>query len=275
MPQAYREIEIHGAVFEERIYLARGIESIRIFVGEITERKRAEESLRQFNAELQTRNAELDAFAHTVAHDIKNPLHLIVGYTADLAADLTTPEFACTGLSIILKSAYKISSITDDLLLLSEVRQKDMAVEPLEMAAIIAEARQRVAHQINDQAEIRLPEAWPLALGYAPWIEDVWFNYLNNALKHAGRPACIELGGESLSNGMARFWIHDNGFGIAPADQANLFTLFYQAPGARGGHGLGLSIVKRIVEKLGGEVGVQSSGVPGEGSIFSFTLPAA
>ncbi len=276
MPQVYREVEINGATFEERIYLARGIGSIRIFVGDITERKRAEERLRQFNAELQARNTELDAFAHSVAHDIKNPLQLIVGYAEDLAEDVATPEFARTALSIILKSGYKINSITDDLLLLSEVRRKDMAVEPLDMAAIITEARQRVVQLIDDQAGIRLPAAWPLALGYAPWVEEVWFNYLSNALKHAGRPACIELGGESLSNGMARFWIRDNGVGIAPADQADLFTLFYQVSGARGrGHGLGLSIVKRIVEKLGGEVGVQSSGVPGEGSIFSFTLPAA
>ena len=74
---------------------------------------------------------------------------------------------------------------------------------------------------------------------------------------------------------MVRFWIHDNGNGITLANQALLFTAFYQSPHSRSGYGLGLSIVKRIVEKLGGEVAVQSSGVPGEGSMFSFTLPAA
>ena len=74
---------------------------------------------------------------------------------------------------------------------------------------------------------------------------------------------------------MARFWIRDNGIGIAPENQARLFTTFYRVFSAGNGHGLGLSIVKRIVEKLGGEVGVQSSGTPGEGSIFSFSLPAA
>ena len=67
----------------------------------------------------------------------------------------------------------------------------------------------------------------------------------------------------------------DVGNGIPPAKQAVLVTAFYQPPSSSGGHGLGLSIVKRITEKLGGEVAVQSSGVPGEGSTFSFTLPAA
>ena len=97
-----------------------------------------------------------------------------------------------------------------------------------------------------------------------------------NALKYGGRPLHIELGGERLSTGKCRFWVRDNGVGIAPAVQSNLFTTAnYTLGSRRRGYGLGLSIVKRIVEKLGGEVGVCSSGVPGEGCEFSFTLPAA
>ncbi len=92
----------------------------------------------------------------------------------------------------------------------------------------MAEARLRVSHLIDDQTEISVPACWPRALGYDPWVEEVWANYLSNALKYAGRPARIELGGELQSNGMVRFWIHDNGNGIAPAKQARLFTAFYQ-----------------------------------------------
>ena len=99
--------------------------------------------------------------------------------------------------------------------------------------------------------------------------------YLSNALKYAGQPARIELGGELQADGLVRFWIHDNGDGIAPAKQALLCTAFYRPTSLSSGHGLGLSIVKRIIEKLGGEVAVQSCGAPGEGSTFSFTLPAA
>jgi signal transduction histidine kinase len=124
------------------------------------------------------------------------------------------------------------------------------------------------------QAVVKLPPEWPPVSGYAPWVEEVWVNYLSNALKYGGRPPRIELGAQPQPDGMVRFWIHDNGSGLTPADQARLFAPFTRLNRARGiGHGLGLSIVRRIVEKLGGQVGVESQ--PGQGSTFFFTLPAA
>jgi PAS domain S-box-containing protein len=272
-----REVVIGSAVFAESIYWTPGFGTIRIFATDITERKRMEEALQQFNAELQARNAELNAFAHTVAHDIKNPLHLLIGY-ADVLAETYAQlpaETVVESLRFLLKSGRKLNSITDNLLLLSQVRQQDVVREPLDMEVIVADARLRVSHLIDDQTAISVPARWPCTLGYAPWVEEVWANYLSNALKYAGRPARIELGSEELPNGMVRFWIRDNGNGIPPANQALLFTAFLQLPRAGSGYGLGLSIVKRIVEKLGGKVAVQSSGAPGEGSTFSFTLPAA
>ncbi len=272
-----REVPIGSAVFAESIYLTPGFGTIRIFATDITERKRMEEALHQFNAELQARNAELDAYAHTVAHDIKNPLHLMLGHADVLLenyAQLPTDVIA-DSLRRILKSGRKLTSITDNLLLLSQVRQKSIIMEPLDMGVIVAEARLRVSSLVHSQTEIVVPTHWPRALGYEPWVEEVWANYLSNALKYAGRPGRIELGGELQPTGMARFWIRDNGNGIDPAKQALLFTAFYQPAYSSSGHGLGLSIVKRIVEKLGGEVAVHSSGIPGEGSTFSFTLPAA
>jgi PAS domain S-box-containing protein len=273
----HREVVIGSAVFAEGIYLAPGFGTIRIFATDITERKRMEEALHQFNAELQARNTELDAFAHTVAHDIKNPLHSMIGYADVLSENYARlpAETVVDALQRILKGGHKLNSITDNLLLLAQVRQQDIVREPLDMGGIVAEARQRTSHLIDDQTEIVVSDQWPSALGYDPWVEEVWANYLSNALKYAGRPARIELGGELQSDGMARFWIHDNGNGIAPAKQALLFTAFYQPTYSGGGHGLGLSIAKRIVEKLGGEVAMQSSGMPGEGSTFSFTLPTA
>jgi PAS domain S-box-containing protein len=272
-----REVPIGHAVFAEIIYLTPGFGTIRIFATDITERKRMEEALHQYNAELQARNAELDAFALTVAHDIKNPLHLVLGHADVLLENHARLPAALVreSLQLILKSVRKLNSITDNLLLLSQVRQTEIALSPLDMTGIVAEARLRVAHLITDQTVLSVPDQWPRALGYEPWVEEVWANYFSNALKYAGQPARIELGGELQANGMVRFWIRDNGSGIAPAKQARLFTAFYQPTYSSSGHGLGLSIVKRIVEKLGGEVAVQSSGVPGEGCTFSFTLPAA
>jgi PAS domain S-box-containing protein len=272
-----REVVIGSAVFAESIYLTPDLGTVRIFAADITERTHMEEALHQFNAELQARNIELDTFAHTVAHDIKNPLHVILGHADVLAENYARlpVETITDSLRAILKIGRKLNSITDNLLLLSQVRQQDIVREPLDMDLIVAEARLRVTHLIDERTKIVLPAHWPRALGYDPWIEEVWTNYLSNALTYAGRPAYVELGGELQPDGMARFWIRDNGNGIAPAKQAQLFTAFYRPTHSSSGHGLGLSIVKRIVEKLGGKVAVHSGGMPGEGSIFSFTLPVA
>ena len=126
------------------------------------------------------------------------------------------------------------------------------------------------------QAQIRYPQHWPVALGHAPWIEEVWTNYLSNGIKYGGQPPRLQLGATACSDGMIRFWVRDNGPGLTPEEQAQLFMPFTQLDQARAlGHGLGLSIVRRILEKLGGQVGVESEGVPGEGCRFWFTLPAA
>ncbi|NIU99771.1 MAG: hybrid sensor histidine kinase/response regulator, partial [Phycisphaerae bacterium] len=124
------------------------------------------------------------------------------------------------------------------------------------------------------RGEIIFPKTWPVAQGYAPWIEEVWTNYLSNALKYGGRPPRLELGAKRQSDGMIRFWVRDNGPGLKPETQATLFTEFTRLTEVRAqGHGLGLSIVRRIIEKLGGEVGFDSENVPGQGSAFYFTLP--
>jgi signal transduction histidine kinase len=121
-------------------------------------------------------------------------------------------------------------------------------------------------------AQVVVAAAWPTALGYAPWIESVWSNYLSNAIKYGGRPLRIEVGGEEVAGGFARFWVRDNGRGLTPEEQARLFTSFTRLGQPRSlGHGLGLTIVRRIVERLGGKVGVESE--PGKGSTFWFTLP--
>jgi PAS domain S-box-containing protein len=279
---------IHWCKDGRRVLVLASVRLLRDAAGEpigavsvnrdITERKQMEEALRQSNAELQARNVELNAFAHTVAHDIKNPLHLIIGYAGVLLESYTTlaSDEVVKSLQLIECSSEKLNSITDNLLLLSQVHQQDIIRAPLEMAAIVAEARQRVAHLLDTQTCLSVPAVWPTALGYEPWVEEVWVNLLSNALKYAGRSARIELGGEREAAGLARFWVRDNGPGITPADQAHLFEAFYQVVTRQGsGHGLGLSIVKRIIEKLGGQVSVQSTGVPGEGACFSFTLPAA
>jgi two-component system, sensor histidine kinase and response regulator len=170
-----------------------------------------------------------------------------------------------------------MDSIIKELLLLAEVRKTGIELQPLHMGSIVQEARCRLANVIDSTHAEFLPAViseWPVARGYAPWVEEVWANYLSNAMKYGGQPPRLELGAIALQDGMVRFWVRDNGRGIPPEQCARLFTPFTRLdPDRAAGHGLGLSTVRRIVEKLGGQVAVES--VAGEGSVFSFTLPAA
>jgi signal transduction histidine kinase/DNA-binding response OmpR family regulator len=247
---------------------------------------------RQYTAKLQARNEELDAFAHTVAHDLKHPLGLMIGFAEALEenCDTITVEELRRHLCTVARTGRKMRDIFNELLLLAGVREAKVEIEPLDMAHIVAQVRRRLAYLIKEhQAHVVLPprETWPVALGYGPWIEEVWVNYVNNAIKYGGQPPRVELGfGESaalvsepaqtrsFADSQIRFWVRDNGAGLASEEQARLFTPFTRLSSHAQrveGHGLGLSIARRIVERLGGQVGVKSQ--VGAGSTFWFTLP--
>jgi signal transduction histidine kinase len=279
-----RELDKH---FEVLAYSLQEGQFATVFT-DITERVRVDETLRQYATDLEASNEELDAFAHTVAHDLKNPLAIIVGNAEVLENDhaLLSSEELQKHLRVIAQSGRKTSNIIDELLLLATARKMEVKARALDMANIVAEALQRLTYMIAEyQAEILLPDAWPMALGYGPWIEEVWVNYLSNAIKYGGQPPRVVLGSDTVANtqprpsslphpSMVRFWVRDNGDGLTPEDQVQLFTPFTQLHRVRAqGHGLGLSIVQRIVEQLDGQVGAESR--VGEGSLFSFTLPAA
>ncbi|MCJ7550782.1 MAG: ATP-binding protein, partial [Anaerolineae bacterium] len=251
---------------------------------DITEIKQAEEQLRQYATDLEARNAELDAFAHTVAHDLRNPLSGLIGFvdllqaSAEDRGDAEYLEYS----HYLTRSSVKMSSIVDELLLLSSVREvDDVEAGTLDMTRIVKDVRERLDYLIDEYgAEVSVPETWLLATGYEPWVEEVWVNYLSNAVKYGGDAETetlprIQLGSDEVDAGASvRFWVRDNGRGLTAEQCAQLFTPFERLHNVRAeGHGLGLSIVRRILEKLGGEVGVEST--PGEGSTFYFTLPAA
>lgn len=277
--------------------LAVALESARLYTaiqGELVERRAAETALRDSETtlrqkadDLTARNAELDAFAHSVAHDLKVPLSLLIGYTSYIEAGAVTddPEQLALCIRAISQSARKMNSIIDELLLLASVRKvEEVDVKPLDMADIVSDVMVRFADVIEQKdVKISVPKVWPIASGYAPWIEEVWANYLSNAIKYGGTPPRLQLGasvldGPSSTNGhtFVRFWVRDNGDGIAQAQQTRLFIPFERLDQVRvKGYGLGLSIVQRIMERLDGRAGVQSAGEPGQGSLFYFDLPQA
>lgn len=236
----------------------------------------ANAQLREQVATLQARNKELDAYAHMVAHDLKDPLTVIVG-TSDVitrVGDLTPQELKAW-IRQIKSTAFDMNTIIDSLLLLAEVPEAEAPVEVVDMNTAVSNVLNRLIYLIEEhRARINCPKSWPAAIGYGPWIEEVWANYLTNALKHGGPSPSIELGASAVPDGMIRFWTQDKGPGLPPQAKSHLFTPVSQPhERPRAGHSLGLSIVQRIVKKLGGQVGVESE--LGQGCLFFFTLPAA
>jgi two-component system, sensor histidine kinase and response regulator len=235
---------------------------------------------KEYAIELEKRNTELNAFARTVAHDLKNPLNGLLGLSNRLL-NHCSPNHVCNEtdqkcLQLIVESGDKMVDIVNALLLLARASaQEQVKTKPLDMSSIITQViEKRLVYMIRDfQAEIRLPKTWPVALGYAPWIEEVWANYLSNGLKYGGQPPYLEIGAENQEDGKIRFWVRDNGPGLAEEAKVKLFMPFTRLHKERAeGHGLGLSIVQQIVEKLGGKVGVDNA--ENQGSLFYFTLPA-
>ena len=229
--------------------------------------------LSEANASLKTSNEDLETFAHTVAHGLKNPLTTLLGY-CELWEYQNLPQGELgQDLRRIRQDANKMMDIIEALLLLAGVRNTEIAPLPLDMAKIVTTAQERLSDMITAfQAQLELPSNWPVAVGYDPWIEEVWVNYLSNAIKYGGQPPSLQLGATVQPDNMVQFWIQDNGPGLTSEEQAELFVPFARLSQKEvEGHGLGLSIVQRIVQKLGGQVGVESE--IGQGSKFYFVLP--
>jgi signal transduction histidine kinase len=156
--------------------------------------------LRRYAQELRARNEELDAFAHTVAHDLKSPLANLLMFVQILEEGYAsiTQEEAEIGVQALGRNARKAINIVEELLLLSSVRKEDVTRSALNMRAIVEESCRRLqdmTERYDGHIEI-VGEQWPTAMGYAPWVEEVWINYLSNALKYGGSHPHITIGAE-------------------------------------------------------------------------------
>ncbi len=223
--------------------------------------------------------ADLDAYASNVAHDLKNPIGVISAYSSLLVSDLegqiSAEDFKL--LKRIETTADTMERIVNALLSLAKLRREHIRAQAVDMNAIVSAAEQRLQPMIDKfAAHLTVDRSLPPALGHAIWLEEVWTNYLSNAIKYGGSPPEISIGATILDETTVRYWVRDNGSGVPPELQSKLFARFERLGQQRFiGHGLGLSIVREVVEKLGGTVGVISQGEVGKGAIFFFTLPRA
>jgi PAS domain S-box-containing protein len=235
---------------------------------DITERKRAE-------AALQERNEELVRFIYTVSHDLKSPLVTIRTFLGYLEQDLRTgdAERVEKDMGYMRRAAEKMVNLLEDLLDLSRVGRKTNPMEDVTLQALVRDALDLVAGAIAERGvRVEVTEAPVLLTGDRGRLLEVFQNLIDNAVKFMGEQASprVDIGVEDGADGLVLF-VRDNGIGIDPRHHGKLFGLFEKLHPGTPGTGIGLALVKRIVEVHGGRIWAESGGA-GQGTVFRFTL---
>ncbi len=231
---------------------------------------------KQFERKLQEKNTELERFAYTVSHDLKSPLITIQSYAGLIAKDMEAGEFerARDDLRRIEGAADKMTALLADLLLFSRAGRIMDEPAQVDMNRLVGEVLAQLAGSVGErQVEVVVQSDLPPVFGDERRIAEVVQNLLENAIKYRGDRAAprIEIG--TRQEGSERvFFVKDNGKGIAPRFHEQVFGLFNKLDAGSDGTGVGLALVKRIVEAHDGRVWVESDG-EGLGSCFCFTLP--
>jgi two-component system, sensor histidine kinase and response regulator len=226
--------------------------------------------------DLARKNEELEAYGRTIAHSLKTPLASAARFLEILhkfKGDNLSPEQRHL-VSQALSSLGAAGQVVEALLLLAMVSRQDVHLQPVDMQGVVGQALRQLADlKARTRAHVRLAETWPRAMGYAPWVGEVWVNLLSNAFKYSGSPPQVELGAAD-DGAHVRFWVRDNGQPLSEEESRRVFVPFTRLQQERAeGHGLGLTTVQRIVSRLGGTVACRP--VPAGGNEFSFTLLAA
>jgi len=234
------------------------------------------EEIERKNTELQSQNAELERFNYTVSHDLKAPLVTIKGFLGLLKKDINAQETEAIerDANQISDAADKMAQLLDELLELSRIGRQMNAPESLNLNQLVPEALERVAMQIENQnVDVRVAHDMPAAVGDPGRLLEVFQNLIDNSIKFMGaqKSPCIEIGAQ-LENGEVHCFVRDNGIGIASEYQGRVFDLFDRLDAKVEGTGVGLALIKRIVEVHGGRVWIESEG-EGRGTTFWFTLP--
>ncbi len=244
-------------------------------VEDITDRRRMEAALQAQRDALMRKNAELEAYDHTIAHSLKTPLSASIRFLQILsnfkAGNLSEEQQHL--LMQALSSLENTGDIVDALLMLSTVSNVQVESKPLDMERLVEEVlRQLAVQRSSAQATVQMPDTWLPAVGHAPWVGEVWLNYLSNAFRYCRPPVQLELGSSMDGPDSVRYWVRDNGTPLTKKQQERLFVPFSRLHHDQAdGHGLGLAIVRRAVAKLGGTAGVDTP--DSGGNRFFFTLP--
>ncbi len=255
--------EFSGAVFGSR---------------DVSTRQQAEAEREEVIKELEEKNAELERFTYTVSHDLKSPLITIRGFLGFLEKDAVSGNFDRLHADIgrIADATTRMQRLLDELLSLSRVGRLTNAPQEIAFEAMAREAVELVQGRIMARGvQIEIAENLPAVYGDHARLVEVMQNLIDNAVKFMGdqpepRITIGALGSDR--EGLPIFFVQDNGVGIDPNYHERVFGLFNKLDAQSEGTGVGLALVKRIIEVHGGHIWVESDGV-GQGAMFLFSLP--
>jgi PAS domain S-box-containing protein len=269
---------------------------------DLTQRRRDEEQLRWLNMELEAKvaartreleernqelgrsvlelkrsNEELEQFAYVASHDLQEPLRMVGNYTQLLARHYQgqLDEEADEFIGYAVEGAQRMQTLINDLLLFSRVGTRGQAFQPVDMNEVVDTALKDLSIAIEESGSKVTRDELPYVLGDKSQLHQLTLNLVGNAIKFRGADApVIHISAESDGDDW-RLVVSDNGIGIAPEHQQRIFVIFQRLHSRTEyeGTGIGLAVCKRIVERHGGRIAVESA--PGQGSRFSFTLRGA
>ena len=260
-------------------------EDARFYCGilhDITEEKKAQESLKQYALDLKRSNTELDDFAYIASHDLKEPLRGIHNY-ANFLNDDYADKIDDDGkdlLSTIMRLSQRMEVLLDELLYFSRIGRAELAFKHIDLNKVIEEIRETIDPMMNEQnAKVKVLEPLPVIECDVVRVRELFRNLITNAIKYNDKEEkVIEIGFRKpvpKDNTPASyvFFVRDNGIGIQDKHQGLVFKIFKRLHGKTefgGGTGSGLTICKKIVERHNGKIWIES--VFGEGTTFLFTL---
>jgi PAS domain S-box-containing protein len=249
----------------------------RGMVRDITERKRAEEALKEKTEELGRSNRDLEQFAYVASHDLQEPLRMVTSYVQLLAKrykgklDSDADEF----ISFALDGSLRMRKLINDLLTYSRVGTREKELKPTDCKTVLNQSLNNLKVAIEENGVVVTHDPLPTVMVDNPQWVQLFQNLIGNAIKFRGNePPRVHVSASPNGNGWI-FSVRDNGIGIAPEYAESIFTIFKRLHGRQDypGTGIGLAICKKIVERHGGRIWVESE--VQKGTIFYFTLPAS